>query len=94
MRSEFNQMTLIVGYDVNVQMGVKGENGEVEDLLNSGLSTSSASVWSSIDVLQIYLTADVARCVNLVIYSIHQNETVQGRRILLSLIFWPTQPVS
>jgi len=66
---------------IYTQIGVRRENGQVLDLLNSSLATPS--LWHSTDVLQVYLTSDVAHCVNLFMYHVNQNESTQGRNLSL-----------
>ena len=62
---------------IDTQIGVRRENGQVVDLLNVSLVTPS--LWHSTDVLQVYLTAKVAHCVNLLMYDVNQNDSTKGR---------------
>ena len=65
----------------DTQIGVRRENGQLLDLLNSSLATPS--LWYSTDVLDVYLKADVARCVDLFIYHVNQTDSAQGRNPFL-----------
>lgn len=72
-------MSLVYGCSsdgIDAQIGVRREDGQVLHLLNSSLATPS--LWRSTDVLQVYMTSDVARCANLVTYHLNQNDSTHG----------------
>jgi len=76
---------------VDTQIGFRRVDGQVVDMLNVSLATPS--LWHSTDVLQVYLTAKVARCVNLLMYDVNQNDSTKGRKHTCFFVSCPTQAV-